>query len=106
MIIQDRMEIVSHEEIARNIFELTLRGKLVQEITSPGQFVHVRVSDSMDPLLRRPISITTASKLKSQAVLSKNCLPHPSPFQVLWVCLWHRSTSSSILSNTQPKPFR
>lgn len=37
MIIQDRMEIVSHEEIARNIFELTLRGKLVQEITSPGQ---------------------------------------------------------------------
>ena len=69
MIIQDRMEIVSHEEIARNIFKLTLRGKLVQEITSPGQFVHVRVSDSMDPLLRRPISIAQMDKEASTIVL-------------------------------------
>ena len=62
MIMKDRMEVVSHKEIARSIYELTLRGKLVGEVTSPGQFIHIRVTDSMDPLLRRPISIAKLDK--------------------------------------------
>ncbi|WP_301108914.1 dihydroorotate dehydrogenase electron transfer subunit [Sporosarcina sp.] len=57
MIIQELMTIVSQQQIARNIFEMKVTGKLVGEITSPGQFVHIRVSDSFEPLLRRPISI-------------------------------------------------
>lgn len=57
MIIQDRMIIKSNKEIANRIFEMTLAGKLVGEIISPGQFVHIRVSDSFEYLLRRPISI-------------------------------------------------
>lgn len=69
MIIQDRMEIVEHKQIARAIFELTLRGKLTGEITSPGQFVHVRVSDSLDPLLRRPISIAKVDRDKQEITL-------------------------------------
>ena len=59
MIIQDLMIVKSQKEIARNIFEMKLVGKLVKEITSPGQFVHIRVSDSYDMLLRRPISIAS-----------------------------------------------
>lgn len=57
MIIQDLMTVGSQQQIAKNIFEMKLTGKLVGEITSPGQFVHIRVSDSFEPLLRRPISI-------------------------------------------------
>ncbi|WP_342509336.1 dihydroorotate dehydrogenase electron transfer subunit [Sporosarcina sp. FSL K6-2383] len=59
MIIQDRMKVISQRQIGHHIFEMTLVGKLVGEITSPGQFVHIRVADSFEPLLRRPISIAS-----------------------------------------------
>ena len=56
MIRNERMTVVHQAKIAHNIFELTLQGELVQEM-APGQFVHVRVGESFEPLLRRPISI-------------------------------------------------
>ena len=65
MIRQEKMMVVAQKLIAKNIFELTLRGELVQEMT-PGQFVHVKVSDSMEPLLRRPISIANIDKEKNE----------------------------------------
>jgi dihydroorotate dehydrogenase electron transfer subunit len=60
---QEDMRVLAHEEIADNIFKLKLEGKMVQTITEPGQFVHIRVgggSRSIAPLLRRPISISSA----------------------------------------------
>ena len=65
MIKNERMTIVHQAEIAHNIFELTLQGELVQEMT-PGQFVHVKVGDSFEPLLRRPISIANINKEKNE----------------------------------------
>ncbi|MGP7817574.1 dihydroorotate dehydrogenase electron transfer subunit [Niallia sp. 01092] len=50
--------VVKHTEIAENIMELTLRGELVHEIGEPGRFVHLKVGDTLEPLLRRPISIS------------------------------------------------
>ena len=61
MISQEKMTVVKQKQIATNIFELTLQGQLVQGMT-PGQFVHVKVSDSFEPLLRRPISIANVDK--------------------------------------------
>ena len=49
-------------QIAHSIFELTLKGELVQQMSEPGQFVHVKVSNGIDPLLRRPISIAKIDK--------------------------------------------
>jgi dihydroorotate dehydrogenase electron transfer subunit len=57
MIVKELMKVLSHKELAPAIFELVLQGQLVQEMQEPGQFVHVKTSDSNDPLLRRPISI-------------------------------------------------
>ena len=57
MIRNEECIVLSNQEIAHNIFELTLKGELVQQMNEPGQFVHLKVSDSVDPLLRRPISI-------------------------------------------------
>lgn len=59
MILQDKMIVKAQRQLAQGIFEMRLTGKLVGEITSPGQFVHVRVADSFEPLLRRPISIAS-----------------------------------------------
>ncbi len=62
MIIKESMKVLSHKELAPAIFELTLQGQLVQEMQEPGQFVHVKTSDSHDPLLRRPISICSINQ--------------------------------------------
>ena len=59
MIRQEQMCVVHQQKIATNIFELTLKGQLVQDMKQPGQFVHIRVSDQIEPLLRRPISISS-----------------------------------------------
>ena len=56
MIIQDKMIVKSQKEIAKNIFEMTLSGKLVMKLR-PGQFVHIRVSDSYEMLLEDPFQL-------------------------------------------------
>lgn len=66
MIKQEKMVIVSQKQIAKHIFELTVKGDLVQEMESPGQFVHIRVAESFEPLLRRPISIAEIDREASQ----------------------------------------
>jgi len=66
MIKKELCEVVSQKEIAKNIFELTIYGELVREMTEPGQFVQLKITDSFDPLLRRPISIARIEQNKNQ----------------------------------------
>jgi dihydroorotate dehydrogenase electron transfer subunit len=66
MIKKDLSRIVSQREIAEDIFELTVKSTLVDEMVTPGQFVHIRVSKSPVPLLRRPISISCIDKEASE----------------------------------------
>lgn len=66
MILNERMTVVSQERVAKNIYELTLQGKLVTEMKQPGQFVHLKVADGFEPLLRRPISICSINHEKNQ----------------------------------------
>ncbi|MDQ0215062.1 dihydroorotate dehydrogenase electron transfer subunit [Oikeobacillus pervagus] len=56
------MSVVSHNAIAKNIYELTLSGELVREMNEPGRFVHLKVSEQITPLLRRPISIANINQ--------------------------------------------
>ncbi|MDQ0270304.1 dihydroorotate dehydrogenase electron transfer subunit [Cytobacillus purgationiresistens] len=57
MIKQEMCEVISQSQIASHIYKLTLRGGLVHEMDEPGQFVHLKIAEQMDPILRRPISI-------------------------------------------------
>lgn len=41
---------------AQGIFKLVLKGQAAKE-AKPGQFLHIKVNDTNDPLLRRPLSI-------------------------------------------------
>jgi len=59
-------EVVGQRGIAADIFELTVKGEMVRDIVSPGQFIHIKVTDSTDPLLRRPISISSYDKATRQ----------------------------------------
>jgi dihydroorotate dehydrogenase electron transfer subunit len=71
MIRKELCKILSHKEIAKDIYELTVAAELVNEITEPGQFVHVRVSSSWDTPLRRPISISSYDNEKFTMIYRK-----------------------------------
>lgn len=69
MIKVEKMKIEKQTEIAKNIYELKLKGELVNEIAMPGQFVHIKVNTANDPLLRRPISISSYDKREQTMTL-------------------------------------
>ena len=62
------MSIVSQQEIARDIFELVLKGDLVRTMLHAGQFVNVKIGDG-GFILRRPISICNIDHEKSELTL-------------------------------------
>jgi dihydroorotate dehydrogenase electron transfer subunit len=49
--------IVEQQAITSDIFKMTLKAPEIVRLARPGQFVHARLRDSIDPLLRRPFSI-------------------------------------------------
>lgn len=69
MIVNEICTVVSQNEIAANIFELVLEGKMTEQMNEPGQFVHVKVSDGIDPLLRRPLSVADVDKKANRFTL-------------------------------------
>lgn len=64
--IVENMEIVSHERLATNVYELILKGQKIVDSAEVGQFLHLKVSEGSEPLLRRPISIAEICKQKDQ----------------------------------------
>ena len=65
---QEKMVVTSQQEIARDIFELILKGDLVRTMLQAGQFVNVKVGDG-GLILRRPISICNIDYEKSELTL-------------------------------------
>ena len=66
---REHMTVVRHEQIAKNIYEITLSGHLVEEMNAPGQFVHVKVTPQANPLLRRPLSLCRIDQDASECTL-------------------------------------
>ncbi|HIJ89423.1 MAG: dihydroorotate dehydrogenase electron transfer subunit [Desulfobulbaceae bacterium] len=54
---EEQGEIVRQEQLAPEIFRLTLTAPDIASNARPGQFVMVRTNPGYDPLLRRPLSI-------------------------------------------------
>ena len=49
-------EIVENRQITSDLWDVMLRAPQIAREAKPGQFLHVRVSNGVDPLLRRPMS--------------------------------------------------
>ncbi|KMK77144.1 dihydroorotate dehydrogenase electron transfer subunit [Alkalihalobacillus pseudalcaliphilus] len=54
---QGILTVTSQKQIAESIYELKCEGPLVKQMTEPGQFVHLKIDEYDDILLRRPLSI-------------------------------------------------
>lgn len=66
MIKQEHCLVTEQIQIADSIYKLTLQGELVAEMKTPGQFVHLKTVEGLNPLLRRPISISSINRNKKQ----------------------------------------
>ncbi|MFC4652291.1 dihydroorotate dehydrogenase electron transfer subunit [Lactococcus nasutitermitis] len=85
-LLQEEMRIVSQREVARDIFELVLSGKLVQDMAVTGQFLNIKVpSESM--LLRRPISISSWNKEDETCTLLYRTGDETSGTRILSECV-------------------
>lgn len=64
--VQIKAKIIFHKRLSGNYWFLEFESGLIAKNASPGQFVNIKVSDTFEPLLRRPISIhgVEASKVK------------------------------------------
>lgn len=61
-----RWKVVEHREIAQNMMRMTIAAEERFPAYLPGQFLHIRVTEGYDHLLRRPISLCLAEPDKGQ----------------------------------------
>lgn len=54
---QGIMTIVSKKELTKDVYEMVLEGNAASYISAPGQFINIKINDSLQPYLRRPMSI-------------------------------------------------
>ena len=59
-----KAKILSNKKISDSYYKMTLDAPYIAKTAKPGQFVQIRCSDGLDPLLRRPFSIHRAKDLE------------------------------------------
>ncbi|MCK5595314.1 dihydroorotate dehydrogenase electron transfer subunit [bacterium] len=52
-----KKEIIENKKISAGCYRITFESRKIACMAKPGQFLHIKCSDTYDPLLRRPISI-------------------------------------------------
>ena len=62
MPIQTNCKIIEKEEIAHGIYKYSIKTKEISQIAKAGNFLEIKVSDSLETFLRRPISIYNIDK--------------------------------------------
>jgi dihydroorotate dehydrogenase electron transfer subunit len=63
--LQFDVKVISNLKISKDYYLLSLDVPRVFKDAQPGQFVHIRINDSSEPLLRRPFSIHRLSVINS-----------------------------------------
>ncbi|NQT00110.1 MAG: dihydroorotate dehydrogenase electron transfer subunit [Candidatus Omnitrophica bacterium] len=61
-IIQGKFKILSNKKIGPDYFKMVIAASRIARNAQPGQFVHLRCHDSLQPLLRRPFSFHRIKK--------------------------------------------
>lgn len=67
-IFQEKLKIIANNRISQKYFRLTFASAKIAFFVQPGQFIEIKITDTLDPLLRRPLSVHQA-KGKSFTVL-------------------------------------
>jgi len=70
MIIKQIATVISNEPLNDEIYRLTISALEISNQARPGQFVNIKVSEFLDPLLRRPFSIHNIIDDKIQIIFN------------------------------------
>lgn len=62
MPVQLQSKLIKKEQLKPDIFKFSLLAKEIVDVAKPSQFIEIRVTDGLDPFLRRPISIYNMDK--------------------------------------------
>lgn len=65
---QEQLQVLGQKKLAPKVYELQLKGEMLGEIATPGQFLHLKAPQK-DLLLRRPISISSYDLVEKTATL-------------------------------------
>lgn len=63
-------DVASQEQTGKNIYTLTIVSNEFACVAQPGQFAHLRCGKTVDPLLRRPLSINDVERNKGWVTFS------------------------------------
>lgn len=58
-------KLIKKEQLKSDIYKFVISAKEIADIAKPGQFLEIKVSNNIDPFLRRPISIFDIDKNNS-----------------------------------------
>ncbi|MEW6619487.1 MAG: dihydroorotate dehydrogenase electron transfer subunit [bacterium] len=67
--IQDKFKIVANDKIAPEYYKMAFTSQEIANLAIPGQFIHIKVSEGYEPLLRRPFSIHAVMDEKTVEIL-------------------------------------
>jgi len=62
MPVQLKAKLVKKEQLKPDIYKFSVEAKEVTDLARPGQFIEIRITDQVEPFLRRPISIHNVDK--------------------------------------------
>jgi len=63
-----KLTVISNKQLTNNVYELVLKGDLVNQMHTPGQFIHIQVPRP-DLILRRPISLAKINQADSTCTI-------------------------------------
>jgi dihydroorotate dehydrogenase electron transfer subunit len=64
-VIQGKFPVIDQVEITHNTYRITIESEVIARESQPGQFVQLRINESIDPFLRRPFSIHRVHRNKN-----------------------------------------
>lgn len=60
--LQNIFKVASNEKLCPQFYRLCIDAPSIVKIIKPGQFIHIRVKDGLEPFFRRPFSVYRAQK--------------------------------------------
>lgn len=57
MAVIEKVELIEKEQLKPDIYKFSVKSEKMAKLSKPGQFLEIRVTDTIEPFLRRPISI-------------------------------------------------
>ncbi len=74
MVVDEWARVVRHRSVAAGIYSISLEVPVIAAEAWPGQFVQLRLSDGIEPLLRMPLSIADARPDVGEIELLYECV--------------------------------